>query len=216
MSASVVSTPAQVAELVDALGSGPSGGNTVEVRVLSWAPDQKNPHRFPALRVFSFPRASAFPSGSLARSALIGPLALQFGAASAGCPGSPGSRPDEFRPCADLARPTTIFHCLRRACNRYHRCAAAPPLAPRTTVIAAPRHQRAVYQLQWRFRHSVEFVSASLAGRLPAACPPIARRPSLHRFPPRLTVRPYVTTMVSLIRFPPCPPAADSPLPFIS
>jgi hypothetical protein len=24
--------------LVDALGSGPSGGNTVEVRVLSWAP----------------------------------------------------------------------------------------------------------------------------------------------------------------------------------
>jgi hypothetical protein len=29
---------AQVAELVDALGSGPSGGNTVEVRVLSWAP----------------------------------------------------------------------------------------------------------------------------------------------------------------------------------
>ncbi|WP_208455465.1 hypothetical protein, partial [Burkholderia gladioli] len=25
-------------ELVDALGSGPSGGNTVEVRVLSWAP----------------------------------------------------------------------------------------------------------------------------------------------------------------------------------
>ena len=32
-------TLAQVAELVDALGSGPSGGNTVEVRVLSWAPD---------------------------------------------------------------------------------------------------------------------------------------------------------------------------------
>jgi hypothetical protein len=31
-------TPAQVAELVDALGSGPSGGNIVEVRVLSWAP----------------------------------------------------------------------------------------------------------------------------------------------------------------------------------
>jgi hypothetical protein len=27
-----------VAELVDALGSGPSGGNIVEVRVLSWAP----------------------------------------------------------------------------------------------------------------------------------------------------------------------------------
>jgi hypothetical protein len=31
-------TPAQVAELVAALGSGPSGGNIVEVRVLSWAP----------------------------------------------------------------------------------------------------------------------------------------------------------------------------------
>jgi hypothetical protein len=30
-----------VAKLVDALGSGPSGGNTVEVRVLSWAPDSK-------------------------------------------------------------------------------------------------------------------------------------------------------------------------------
>ena len=27
--------------MVDALGSGPSGGNTVEVRVLSWAPDSK-------------------------------------------------------------------------------------------------------------------------------------------------------------------------------
>ena len=38
---SVVQTPAQVAKLVDALGSGPSGGNTVEVRVLSWAPDSK-------------------------------------------------------------------------------------------------------------------------------------------------------------------------------
>jgi hypothetical protein len=35
---SAVQTPAQVAKLVDALGSGPSGGNTVEVRVLSWAP----------------------------------------------------------------------------------------------------------------------------------------------------------------------------------
>ena len=34
-------TPAQVAELVDALGSGPSGGNIVEVRVLSWAPVKK-------------------------------------------------------------------------------------------------------------------------------------------------------------------------------
>ena len=29
---------AQVAELVDAPGSGPGGGNTVEVRVLFWAP----------------------------------------------------------------------------------------------------------------------------------------------------------------------------------
>ena len=29
---------AQVAKLVDALGSGPSGGNTVGVRVPSWAP----------------------------------------------------------------------------------------------------------------------------------------------------------------------------------
>jgi hypothetical protein len=33
-----------MAELVDALGSGPSGGNTVEVRVLFWAPVLKNPH----------------------------------------------------------------------------------------------------------------------------------------------------------------------------
>ncbi len=31
-------TPAQVAELVDALASGASIGNDVEVRVLSWAP----------------------------------------------------------------------------------------------------------------------------------------------------------------------------------
>ena len=29
-----------MAELVDALGSGPSGGNTVEVRVLFWAPSK--------------------------------------------------------------------------------------------------------------------------------------------------------------------------------
>ena len=29
---------AQMAELVDALGSGPSGSNPVEVRVLFWAP----------------------------------------------------------------------------------------------------------------------------------------------------------------------------------
>src|SRR5690606_12079494 len=31
-------TAAQMAELVDAPGSGPGGGNTVEVRVLFWAP----------------------------------------------------------------------------------------------------------------------------------------------------------------------------------
>src|SRR5574340_1736526 len=31
-----------MAELVDALGSGPSGGNTVEVRVLFWAPVYKS------------------------------------------------------------------------------------------------------------------------------------------------------------------------------
>ncbi len=35
---------AQVAKLVDALGSGPSGGNTVEVRVLSWAPEKNKTH----------------------------------------------------------------------------------------------------------------------------------------------------------------------------
>ena len=34
---------AQVAELVDALASGASGGNPVEVQVLSWAPDSKEP-----------------------------------------------------------------------------------------------------------------------------------------------------------------------------
>ena len=34
----IVQEEAQVAELVDALGSGPSGGNTVGVRVPSWAP----------------------------------------------------------------------------------------------------------------------------------------------------------------------------------
>jgi hypothetical protein len=33
-----------MAELVDALGSGPSGGNTVEVRVLFWAPNSEGPH----------------------------------------------------------------------------------------------------------------------------------------------------------------------------
>lgn len=32
-----------MAKLVDALGSGPSGGNTVEVRFLSWAPITKAP-----------------------------------------------------------------------------------------------------------------------------------------------------------------------------
>jgi hypothetical protein len=44
---------AQMAELVDALGSGPSGGNTVEVRVLFWAPrfktqfsSSRHPHIF--------------------------------------------------------------------------------------------------------------------------------------------------------------------------
>ncbi len=37
-----------MAELVDALGSGPSGGNTVEVRVLFWAPRNiLNSHRIP-------------------------------------------------------------------------------------------------------------------------------------------------------------------------
>ena len=34
----LTTTPAQVAELVDALASGASIGNDVEVRVLSWAP----------------------------------------------------------------------------------------------------------------------------------------------------------------------------------
>ena len=34
---------AQVAELVDALGSGPSGSNTVQVRVLFWA-KRPNPY----------------------------------------------------------------------------------------------------------------------------------------------------------------------------
>jgi hypothetical protein len=32
---------AQMAELVDAPGSGPGGGNTVEVRVLFWAPETR-------------------------------------------------------------------------------------------------------------------------------------------------------------------------------
>lgn len=34
---SIFSPVAQMAELVDALGSGPSGSNTVQVRVLFWA-----------------------------------------------------------------------------------------------------------------------------------------------------------------------------------
>ena len=44
-----------MAELVDALGSGPSGGNTVEVRVLFWAPRYilQDP------RIFSFCRVIA-------------------------------------------------------------------------------------------------------------------------------------------------------------
>src|SRR5215831_5061419 len=42
---------AQVAELVDALGSGPSGGNTVGVRVPSWAPPREN--GLPSWRPFS-------------------------------------------------------------------------------------------------------------------------------------------------------------------
>jgi hypothetical protein len=36
------SCDAQVAKLVDAPGSGPGGGNTVEVRVFSWAPFNRN------------------------------------------------------------------------------------------------------------------------------------------------------------------------------
>ena len=44
---------AQMAELVDALGSGPSGGNTVEVRVLFWAPrnSRTNPRFTPEPRI---------------------------------------------------------------------------------------------------------------------------------------------------------------------
>ncbi len=42
--AKVLGSIAQMAELVDALGSGPSGGNTVEVRVLFWAPDIMDRH----------------------------------------------------------------------------------------------------------------------------------------------------------------------------
>ncbi len=51
--------PAQMAELVDALGSGPSGGNTVEVRVLFWAP------RFFISRLFPFSNQAVMrPLGS--------------------------------------------------------------------------------------------------------------------------------------------------------
>src|ERR1700730_2942916 len=39
-----------MAELVDALGSGPSGGNTVEVRVLFWAPRSSFPAQVPRIR----------------------------------------------------------------------------------------------------------------------------------------------------------------------
>ncbi|MCA7085749.1 hypothetical protein K7G19_19350 [Cupriavidus sp. DB3] len=46
--------------------------------------------------------------------------------------------------------------------------ATAPPLAPGATVIAAPRHQGAVYQLQWRFRHSFDMAAAWIPCRLPA------------------------------------------------
>jgi hypothetical protein len=38
--------------LVDALGSGPSGGNTVEVRVLFWAPQLNTPHQILTLNSF--------------------------------------------------------------------------------------------------------------------------------------------------------------------
>ena len=40
---------AQMAELVDALGSGPSGSNPLEVRVLFWAPDSKNRRFVPSV-----------------------------------------------------------------------------------------------------------------------------------------------------------------------
>ncbi|SPC07417.1 hypothetical protein CO2235_U670030 [Cupriavidus oxalaticus] len=62
---------AQVAELVDALGSGPSGGNTVEVRVLSWAPrfQSEKPARQCGLFVFPEPvNPSAGQSSDAARS----------------------------------------------------------------------------------------------------------------------------------------------------
>ena len=42
---------AQVAELVDAPGSGPGGGNTVEVRVLSWAPRFRKAGSMPAFSI---------------------------------------------------------------------------------------------------------------------------------------------------------------------
>jgi hypothetical protein len=48
---------AQVAELVDALVSGISGGNTVEVRVFSWAPKFKKPSQ--PTRFFIAPKKAA-------------------------------------------------------------------------------------------------------------------------------------------------------------
>src|SRR5207248_10552105 len=55
------SSIAQMAELVDALGSGASGGSTVEVRVLFWAPVQSRLNAFPFPRdAPSAPRAAAY------------------------------------------------------------------------------------------------------------------------------------------------------------
>src|SRR5205823_3447199 len=74
---------AQMAELVDALGSGPSGGNTVEVRVLFWAP----PSSFPAQD----------SPHSISSNALIG------------APASVTSRVAPSRPrVADCRRPRTV------------------------------------------------------------------------------------------------------------
>ena len=51
---------AQMAELVDALGSGPSAGNGVEVRVLFWAPNHKGSRSMRAFFHYSFcPEAEA-------------------------------------------------------------------------------------------------------------------------------------------------------------
>jgi hypothetical protein len=51
---------AQVAELVDAPGSGPGGGNTVEVRVLSWAPDVRKRHLRVAFSIYAGMSLSGF------------------------------------------------------------------------------------------------------------------------------------------------------------